>query len=225
MLFLTKRISVGDVLKTAKELAPVFAFCELLENSPVPAILLNGNTVCLRTTVEAVDLLFKHPNLGTGVETATNEDLRGSSILALSKNNALLELIRALTPAVLHGRAEKTFASALKDEIRTILRTESQKEGFMRRDGPYTEPGVVLRNWSLEAPENCDCMRLKCASCRVLRWTKTSVMNKAPAALPPILMCQPNCRFARPPVGAKFVAALNPWGWMVDGVMLKDSIW
>ena len=225
MLFLTVRVSVGDVVKTARELAPLFAFCELLEDPPVPAVLLNGRIICFRSTVGAVDLLFEHPELGVCAETATHEDLQGSSIRSLPKNNALSVLIQALTPSALRGRVEKTFAKTLEDEIRSILQLESLKTGFMLRESPYIDPGVLLQTWSLTPPENCTCLRLKCEACRVSRWEKTSTMKKASISLPPLLTIQPNCFYARPPVGAKFAAGVNPFGWSVDGVMLKNSIW
>ena len=225
MIFLTKRVSVGDVVTTARELAPLLAFCELLEDPPTPAVLLNGSIVCLRSTVEAVDLLFDHPNLGVGVETATNEDLQGSSILSLPKNNALPALIQALTPSALRGRVEKTFAGALDEEVRRIIRMQSAKVGFMLLEHPYREPGLVLRTWSLNPPENCRCLRLKCESCLVARWAKTSTMKKASISVPPVLTVQPNCFYARPPAGARFAAGINPFGWSVNGVMLKNSIW
>lgn len=225
MIFLTKRVSVGDVLTTARELAPLFAFCELLKDPPVPAVLLNGSIVCLRSTVGAVDLLFEHPKLCVGVETATNEDLHGSSILSLPKTNALPALLQALTPSELRGRVEKTFAKTLEDEIRTILHLESLKIGFMLRESPYLEPGVLLRTWSLNAPENCRCLRLKCEACRVSRWEKTSTLEKASISVPPVITVQPNCFYARPPAGARFAAGVNPFGWIVDGVMVKNSIW
>ena len=225
MLFLTKRVTVGDVVTTARELAPLLAFCELLEDPPTPAVLLNGSIVCLRSTVEAVDLLFDHPKLGVGVETATNDDLHGRSILSLPKNNALSALIQALTPSTLRGRVERTFAKTLADEIQAIMHLESLQMGFMLRESPYLEPSVLLRTWSLKPPANCDCLRLKCEVCKVKRWQKTSTMNKSSISAPPVLTIQPDCFFARPPAGARFAAGINPFGWSINGVMLKNSIW
>lgn len=234
MFFLTKRLPLANEEDLARALAPLLAYCELLEDRPKPAMLLrrdSGDTIlCMRANAEAEARLFEHPKLAIGVRVAWSEDLVGVRTLAIPPRDSFSVMFALLTHELERSGTKSAgaerFSTLVSKKVRSVLKCESRCAGFMRRTCPYRDPIDVLNDWGLSPPKDCNCMRARCEVCLVRRWEMVTTMRKHRTAQPPGGLPKHPChQFRPPPEGTVFLAAVHPFGWVRNGRFSRASIW